>query len=104
MSENRQESPVQVRGYRKVRQGYVVSDKGDKTITVLVEDRVKHPLYGKVMRRSSKVRVHDAETRPAWATSSGSPRPVRFPPPSAGAWLRFWRRPSRPDPTRGVLT
>ncbi|GAA3935643.1 30S ribosomal protein S17 [Pseudoclavibacter caeni] len=61
MSENRQESPVQVRGYRKVRQGYVVSDKGDKTITVLVEDRVKHPLYGKVMRRSSKVRVHDAE-------------------------------------------
>lgn len=49
------------RGYRKARRGYVVSDKMDKTIVVLVEDRVKHPLYGKVMRRSSKVHVHDAE-------------------------------------------
>ncbi|MCH4249313.1 MAG: 30S ribosomal protein S17 [Microbacteriaceae bacterium] len=47
------------RGYRKTRRGYVVSDKMDKTITVLVEDRVKHPLYGKVLRRSSKVKVHD---------------------------------------------
>lgn len=49
------------RGYRKARRGYVVSDKMDKTIVVEVEDRVKHPLYGKVMRRSSKVHVHDAE-------------------------------------------
>ena len=49
------------RGYRKARRGYVVSDKMDKTIVAEVEDRVKHPLYGKVMRRSSKVHVHDAE-------------------------------------------
>ena len=48
-----------VRGYRKVRRGYVTSDKMDKTIVVEVEDRVKHPLYGKVIRRSSKVKAHD---------------------------------------------
>jgi small subunit ribosomal protein S17 len=47
------------RGYRKVRRGYVTSDKMDKTIVVEVEDRVKHPLYGKVIRRTSKVKVHD---------------------------------------------
>ena len=47
------------RGYRKVRRGYVTSDKMEKTITVEVEDRVKHPLYGKVIRRTSKVKVHD---------------------------------------------
>ncbi|MFT8637079.1 MAG: 30S ribosomal protein S17 [Pseudoclavibacter sp.] len=71
----------QVRGYRKTRRGYVVSDKMDKTITVLVEDRVKHPLYGKVLRRSSKIKAHDeantagigdlvliSETRPTSAT------------------------------------
>lgn len=69
------------RNYRKTRRGTVVSDKMDKTIVVLVEDRVKHPLYGKVLRRSSKVKVHDeqntagigdtvriAETRPLSAT------------------------------------
>ena len=47
------------RGYRKVREGLVVSDKMEKTIVVEVEDRVKHPLYGKVIRRTSKVKVHD---------------------------------------------
>ena len=39
--------------------GTVISDKGDKTITVRVERRVKHPIYGKYIRRSSKVRAHD---------------------------------------------
>jgi small subunit ribosomal protein S17 len=47
------------RGYRKTRRGYVTSDKMDKTIVVEVEDRVKHPLYGKVIRRTSKVKAHD---------------------------------------------
>jgi small subunit ribosomal protein S17 len=47
------------RGYRKARRGYVTSDKMDKTIVVEVEDRVKHPLYGKVIRRTSKVKAHD---------------------------------------------
>jgi small subunit ribosomal protein S17 len=53
--------PVAERGYRKTRRGYVVSDKMDKTLVVEVEDRVKHPLYGKVLRRTSKVKVHDEQ-------------------------------------------
>ncbi|HEV7948541.1 MAG TPA: 30S ribosomal protein S17 [Glaciihabitans sp.] len=52
---------VNARGYRKTRRGYVTSDKMEKTIVVEVEDRVKHPLYGKVIRRTSKVKVHDEE-------------------------------------------
>ena len=69
------------RGYRKARRGYVVSDKMDKTVVVAVEDRVKHPLYGKVIRRTTKVKAHDeantagvgdlvliSETRPLSAT------------------------------------
>ena len=69
------------RGYRKTRRGYVVSDKMQKTIVVQVEDRVKHALYGKVIRRTSKIKAHDeentagigdlvliAETRPLSAT------------------------------------
>jgi small subunit ribosomal protein S17 len=69
------------RQHRKTRQGYVVSDKMDKTVVVEVEDRVKHALYGKVLRRSSKINVHDEanaagvgdrvlimETRPLSAT------------------------------------
>lgn len=47
------------RAYRKTRRGYVTSDKMDKTITVEIEDRVKHPLYGKVLRRTSKIKAHD---------------------------------------------
>ena len=46
---------------RKVREGLVVSDKMDKTVVVAVEDRVKHPLYGKVMRRTSKLKAHDEQ-------------------------------------------
>ena len=44
---------------RKVRRGYVVSDKMDKTITVELEQRSTHPLYGKVVRSTSKVKAHD---------------------------------------------
>ncbi len=50
-----------VRGYRKVREGYVVSDKMDRTVVVEVEDRVKHPKYGKVIRRTKKYRAHDGD-------------------------------------------
>ena len=66
-----------IRDSRKTLRGYVVSDKMDKTVVVNVEDRVKHALYGKVMRRSKRVKAHDenntagvgdlvivAETRP----------------------------------------
>jgi small subunit ribosomal protein S17 len=49
------------RGYRKVREGYVVSDKMDRTVVVEVEDRVKHPKYGKVIRRTKKYIAHDGE-------------------------------------------
>ena len=71
------------RGYRKARRGYVVSDKMDKTIVVLVEEKKKHPLYGKVMRLSKKIKAHDEqntagigdlvlinETRPLSATKN----------------------------------
>jgi small subunit ribosomal protein S17 len=49
------------RGYRKVREGLVVSDKMDKTVVVAVEDRVKHAMYGKVLRRTSKLKAHDEQ-------------------------------------------
>ena len=53
----------EARGRRKVREGYVVSDKMSKTVVVELEDRVQHPLYGKTIRRTSKVKAHDeAET------------------------------------------
>ena len=62
MSENTVEEKSSVeRNYRKTRQGYVVSNKMDKTVVVEVEDRVKHPLYGKVIRRTSKVKAHDEQ-------------------------------------------
>ena len=73
------EAPARAR--RKTRDGLVVSDKMDKTVVVAVEDRVKHPLYGKVLRRTSKLKAHDEanacgigdrvlimETRPLSAT------------------------------------
>jgi small subunit ribosomal protein S17 len=47
------------RGFRKTREGIVVSDKMDKTISVEVSDRVKHGLYSKVLSRSSKLKAHD---------------------------------------------
>ena len=52
---------TQARGYRKVREGLVVSDKMNKTVVVAVEDRFKHPLYGKVVRRTSKLKAHDEQ-------------------------------------------
>ncbi len=50
-----------VRRTRKVREGLVVSDKMDKTVVVAVEDRVKHALYGKVLRKTSKLKAHDEQ-------------------------------------------
>ena len=82
MSENPAvETSVEERSARKVREGLVVSDKMDKTVVVSVEDRVKHALYGKVLRRSTRLKAHDEanscgvgdrvllmETRPLSAT------------------------------------
>ena len=69
------------RGRRKTRIGYVVSDKMQKTVVVELEDRVRHPLYGKIIRTTTKVKAHDEngvagigdrvslmETRPLSAT------------------------------------
>ena len=69
------------RNARKTREGLVVSDKMDKTVVVSVEDRVKHALYGKVLRKTSRLKAHDErndcgvgdrvlvmETRPLSAT------------------------------------
>ena len=69
------------RNARKTREGLVVSDKMDKTVVVSVEDRVKHAMYGKVLRRTTKYKAHDEnndcgigdrvllmETRPLSAT------------------------------------
>lgn len=82
MSENTTQASSQ-RNDRKSRRGYVVSDKMDKTVVVQVEDRVKHALYGKVMRKTQKVKAHDEnnecgvgdlvlimETRPLSATKN----------------------------------
>jgi len=76
-----QETQVAERGNRKVREGYVVSDKMDKTVVVAVADNKAHALYGKVMRRSKHYKAHDEnnecgvgdrvevmETRPLSAT------------------------------------
>ena len=49
------------RGRRKTRQGKVTSNKMDKTVVVTVERRVRHPLYGKFMTKSSKFKAHDEE-------------------------------------------
>ena len=54
-------SEQQPRSTRKVREGLIVSDKMDKTVVVAVEDRVKHALYGKVMRKTSKLKAHDEQ-------------------------------------------
>ena len=51
------------RGFRKTFQGLVISDKMDKTVVVAVEDRVKHALYGKVLRRTSKLKAHDEQNQ-----------------------------------------
>jgi small subunit ribosomal protein S17 len=61
MTEANQANQAKERGRRKVREGLVVSDKMDKTVVVEVEDRVKHPLYGKVMRHTSKLKAHDEQ-------------------------------------------
>ena len=52
---------AEARNSRKVREGLVVSDKMDKTVVVAVEDRVKHALYGKVLRKTTRLKAHDEQ-------------------------------------------
>ena len=49
------------RNLRKTRVGYVVSDKMDKTVVIAIEDNVKHPVYGKIIKRTLKVHAHDED-------------------------------------------
>ena len=51
------------RNLRKTRVGLVTSDKMDKTIVVSIVDNVKHPLYGKIMNRTNKIKVHDEQNQ-----------------------------------------
>jgi small subunit ribosomal protein S17 len=59
MSDN--ETTATQRNTRKTREGLVVSDKMDKTVVVSVEDRVKHALYGKVLRKTARLKAHDEQ-------------------------------------------
>jgi small subunit ribosomal protein S17 len=81
MTETNETASEARQSHRKVREGLVVGDKMQKTVVVEVEDRVKHPLYGKVIRRTTKLKAHDEsdqvgvgdrvllmETRPLSAT------------------------------------
>ncbi len=52
---------VSARGYRKTRRGYVVSDKMQKTVVVAIERRVPHPVYGKMVTRTKRLKAHDEE-------------------------------------------
>ena len=54
---------MEVRGYRKTRIGTVVSDKMDKTAVVAIRTKVRHPLYGKMVNRTRKFKVHDEENQ-----------------------------------------
>ena len=54
---------AEARGMRKTRIGVVVSDKMDKTIVVAIRTRVKHPLYGKIMNRTNKIKAHDEQNQ-----------------------------------------
>ena len=58
---NTTEETNETRNRRKVREGYVVSDKMDKTVVVRLEQSKKHPRYSKVLRTTSKVKAHDEE-------------------------------------------
>jgi small subunit ribosomal protein S17 len=81
MTETNESAAAARTSHRKVREGLVISDKMHKTVVVEVEDRVKHALYGKVLRRTTKLKAHDEtdaigvgdrvlimETRPVSAT------------------------------------
>ena len=89
---------------RRTLQGRVVSDKMDKTVTVLVERRVKHPVIGKVMIRSKKYHAH-VEGVEAADWRSGADRGMRadFHAPRPGALRRWWKRRAQFDACRQIV-
>lgn len=86
----------EVRGMRKTRVGVVVSDKMDKTITIAVKYRVRHPLYGKIMNRTTKIKAHDENNECGIGDTVRVMETVRLAMTSAGAWSRSSKRRSKP--------
>lgn len=89
MSEN---ASTETRNHRKSLRGYVVSDKMDKTVVVEVEDRVKHPLYGKVITRTKRVKAHDENNEVRVGDLVSIMETARSPRPSTSGSLRSSRR------------
>ena len=90
------DSTTTERANRKVREGLVIGDKMDKTIIVEVEDRVKHALYGKVLRRTRKLYVHDEQN----ACGIGD----RVSPDGDPSAVRYQAVASRRDPRKGQVS
>lgn len=63
MAERAEERYMGERGPKKTRTGVVVSDRMQKTVVVRIEQRVRHPLYGKIYRRTNKLHAHDEDSR-----------------------------------------
>ena len=81
---------------KRILTGTVVSDKSDKTVVVLVERKVKHPLYGKIIRQSKKYHAHDEEN----ACKAGET--VRIEATRPLSKLKTWRVIERVQPSKGV--
>ena len=83
------------RGQRKTRIGFVVSDKMQKTIVVELEDRRRHPLYGKIIRTTKKVKAHDEHGDAGVGDRVSLMETRRSRRPSVGGSSRSWKRPSK---------
>ena len=87
---------VPVRGYRKTRIGIVTSDKMDKTVVVAVKTKVRHPLYGKMVNRTLKVKAHDEENS-CGIGDTVKIMETRFPRISVGVLSKLLKRLSKPE-------
>ena len=80
---------------RKTRVGLVVSDKMDKTVVVAIADRVAHPLYKKIVKRTYKLKAHDEQNACGIGDRVRVMETRPCPRTSVGAWLRSWKRRSK---------
>lgn len=83
---------------RKTRVGLVVSDKMDKTVVVAIADRVAHPLYKKIVKRTYKLKAHDENNQCGVGDRVRVMETRPCPRISAGAWLRSSRRRNKEVP------
>ena len=86
------------RNLRKTRIGKVVSDKMDKTIVVAVENHVKHPLYGKIVKKTYKLKAHDENNECGIGDTVKLWRPDRCLKTRDGDWSTLLRKPDRRMP------